>query len=208
MKGLIIKDLYMTAKYCRTNIIISLIFLLFSLVNPDNLFFAFYPAMLSGIIPTNLLAYDERSRWLQYSETLPYSRAQIVNSKYIIGLIAHGATLIIAGTAHAAVMISADTFEISTFGIFMLLLISISLFSSSINLPFMFKYGVEKGRLAYYIMIGIVSGGTAVSSQLLIVDVQQQNDLLITLPIVCVISIAIFALSWYLAIVFYKKREL
>ena len=51
MKGLIIKDLYMTAKYCRTNIIISLIFLLFSLVNPDNLFFAFYPAASIAATP-------------------------------------------------------------------------------------------------------------------------------------------------------------
>ena len=208
MKGLIIKDLYMTAKYCRSNIIISFLFLLLSLASPENLFFTFYPAMLGGMIPTNILAYDERSRWIQYSDTLPYSRAQIVSGKFIIGLIAQIAILILIGCAHAAVMIKGGTFDIASFGIFMMLMLTMSLISSSISLPFIFKYGVEKGRLAYYVIVGIVCGGSIVSSQLMTEEIQQEINLFGVLPIVCLIGIGIFALSWYLSIVFYKKREL
>ena len=208
MKGLIIKDLYMTAKYCRSNIIISFLFLLLSLASPDNLFFTFYPAMLGGMIPTNILAYDERSRWIQYSDTLPYSRAQIVSGKYIIGLIAQGTIIVSIGIAHAAVMISNGTFSTEAFGVFMMLILTMSLISSSINLPFMFKYGVEKGRLAYYVMVGIVCGGSVAASQLMTESTAQEINLFGVLPIVCLIGIGIFALSWYLSIVFYKKREL
>ncbi|MBQ3228340.1 MAG: ABC-2 transporter permease [Clostridia bacterium] len=208
MKGLIIKDLYMTAKYCRSNIIISFLFLLLSLASPDNLFFTFYPAMLGGMIPTNILAYDERSRWIQYSDTLPYSRAQIVSGKYIIGLIAQGTIIVSIGIAHAAVMISNGTFSTEAFGVFMMLILTMSLISSSINLPFMFKYGVEKGRLAYYVMVGIVCGGSVAASQLMTESTEQEINLFGVLPIVCLIGIGIFALSWYLSIVLYKKREL
>ncbi len=208
MKGLIIKDLYMTVKYCKANIIIALLFMMMSLSDRESLFFAFYPALLCGIIPTNLLAYDERSRWLQYSETLPYTRAQVVSGKYIIGLISQAVMLIFVGAAHAAVMISAGTFELGAFAVFMMLVITMSLIASSISLPFMFKYGVEKGRLAYYVMVGIISAGTVASSKLMTEKIQQKADLSGTLPIVCFIGIAIFALSWYLSIIFYKKREL
>ena len=207
MKGLIIKDLYMTAKYCRSNIIISFLFLLLSLASPDNLFFTFYPAMLGGMIPTNILAYDERSRWIQYSDTLPYSRAQIVSGKYIIGLIAQGTIIVSIGIAHAAVMISNGTFSTEAFGAFMMLILTMSLISSSINLPFMFKYGVEKGRLAYYVMVGIVCGGSVAASQLMTESTAQEINLFGVLPIVCLIGIGIYALSWYFSVVFYKKRE-
>ena len=208
MKGLIIKDLYMAGKYCRTNFIIMLIFLAFSLWQRDSLFIAFYPIMLSAIIPTNLLAHDERCLWLQYSETLPYSRAQIVSGKYIVGFFIQIAFLILTGIVHATAMSIDGTFDIASFGIFMMLLLTVSMISSSINLPFMFKSGVEKGRLAYYVMIGIVTGGSVLFSGLLTEEIQQEIDLYGSLPIVCLISIAIFAFSWFLSIAFYRKREL
>ena len=100
------------------------------------------------------------------------------------------------------------TFNLASFGIFIMLLLTVSMISSSINLPFMFKSGVEKGRLAYYVMIGIVTGGSVLFSGLLTEEIQQEIDLYGSLPIVCLISIAIFAFSWFLSIAFYRKREL
>jgi len=208
MKGLILKDIYMTAKYCKANIIMSLLFLILSLCNRDSLFLSFYPALLCGIIPTNLLAYDEKSRWLQYSETLPCTRTQIVSGKYCIGLIAQGASLILVGCGNAAVMISNGTFEIGAFAVFMMLMLTMSLVSSSITLPFMFRFGVEKGRIAHYVMVGIVCAGSGAASVLISGEDPKGVDLLGVLPIVCLAGIAVFALSWYLSIVFYKKREL
>ena len=208
MKGLILKDLYMTVKYCKANIILSLLFLVISLYNRDSLFLSFYPALLCGIIPTNLLAYDEKSRWLQYSETLPYTRAQIVSGKYCIGLLAQLGSLILVGCGNAAVMIENGTFEIGAFAVFMMLILTLSLISSSITLPFMFKYGVEKGKLAHYVMVGIVCGGSVAASKIMTESTAQEINLYGVLPIVCLIGIGIYALSWYFSVVFYKKREL
>jgi len=88
MKGLLLKEWYMMKKYCKAYLLSSVVFIAVSLFSSDSLFFVFYPCLLCGMIPVYLLAYDERSRWMQYSGTLPYTKAQIVCGKYLIGLLA------------------------------------------------------------------------------------------------------------------------
>lgn len=208
MKGLLLKDFYMALKYCRVFLIVSVFCIVMSFLDSDNLFLAFYSCMLCGMIPVSLLAYDERSRWLQYSETMPYSRAEIVSAKYLIGLIAQTTVLLLISAGLAVRLITAGAFNFGVFITVILLMLIISLISSSFPLPFIFKFGVEKGRIAYYIIVGIVSAGSVISSNLLTTGVPQDINLNAILAAVCVGGIGIYALSWYLSIVFFKKREL
>ena len=208
MKGLILKDLYMMKKYCKAYLIIAVAFIAVSFASSENLFFIFYPCLLCGMIPVNLLGYDERSRWLQYSETMPYTKGQIVSGKYLIGLGTQVAMLLITGTAQAIRMSISGTFVLGEYLILMMLLLIMSLLASSITLPFMFKLGVEKGRMAYYIMIGVVCAGSIIASNLLSGGFQAEIKLNGILPIICLVGIGIYALSWYSSIVFYKKREI
>ena len=208
MKGLLLKDLYMTVKYCRSYLLIAAVFIAVSFVGNDNMFFIFYPCLLCGMIPVNLLGYDERSRWLQYSETMPYSRAQIVSGKYLIGLGAQLTMLLATAIAQAIRMNMNNSFSASNYLVMMMLLLIMSMLSSSICLPFIFKLGVEKGRMAYYVMVGIVCGGSIVASTVLSDTMQRDIKPNGVLALVAILGIAIYALSWYLSIVFYKKREL
>lgn len=86
MKGLLIKDAYMTVKYCKSLLLICIIFFIAQYFT-ENMFFCIYISVVTGIIPVTLLGYDERSKWSEYTSVLPYSKAQIVSSKYIIGLV-------------------------------------------------------------------------------------------------------------------------
>ncbi|MBQ8259438.1 MAG: ABC-2 transporter permease [Clostridia bacterium] len=208
MKGLIIKDLYMTVKYCKVNILIALLWILLSLGEANSLLFAFYSVFLCDVIPSNILAYDEKSRWLQYSETMPYTRTQIVSGKYIVGLIFHAATLILIGSTRAATMISGGTFDFGSFGSYMMIISTMPLIASAIVLPFMFKSGTEKGRLIHLVMLIIIIMVGGVTSKVINNDVPEGVELLHTIPTGCIICIALFALSWFLSIVFYRKREL
>jgi len=54
MKGLLLKDWYMVWKYCKYYFLLGIVFFAFSIVE-DNMFFVFYPCLLCGIIPANLL---------------------------------------------------------------------------------------------------------------------------------------------------------
>ena len=208
MKGLLLKDVYMTAKYCRSYLLIAAVFIAVSFVGNENMFLIFYPCLLCGMIPVNLLGYDERSRWLQYSETMPYSRAQIVSAKYLIGLLAQSAMLLVTAIAQAIRMNMNNSFSANDYLVMIMLLLIMSMLSSSICLPFIFKLGVEKGRMAYYVMIGIICGGSVVASTVLRDAMQSNIKLNGVLAFVCLLGIGIYALSWYLSIVFYKKREL
>ena len=208
MKGLLLKDLYMMKKYCKSYLLITVVFIAVSFASSENLFFTFYPCLLCGMIPVNLLGYDERSRWLQYSETMPYTKGQIVSGKYLIGLGTQIAVLLITGIAQAIRMSVSGTFVLLEYLVLMILLLIMSLLASSITLPFMFKLGVEKGRMAYYIMIGIVCAGSIIATTIFKEGLQNKIQLNAFLPVFCLIGVGIYALSWYLSIVFYKTREI
>lgn len=206
MKGLLLKDLYMIKKYCKAYLLIAIVFIALSCTNNDS-FFVFYPCLLCGMIPAQILGYDERSKWMQYCETMPYTKGQIVSGKYLIGLGVQLAILIVVGIVQAVKMCIGRAFVLEEYLTIMMLLLIMSLLASSIALPFMFKYGVEKGRLAYYIMIGVICAGSIIASGVLSDGITISIPLNIILPIICGIGIGLYALSWYLSVVFYRKRE-
>lgn len=208
MKGLLLKDFYMMLKYCRTYLLMVVVFIVVSFVNSESLLFAFYPCMLCGMIPVSLLSYDERSKWLQYSATMPYTKAQIVSGKYLIGLCIQAAMLLVTGIVQALRMNLNDVFSLEAYLSLMMLLAAMSLLTSSITLPFMFKLGVEKGIMAYYVMIGVVCGGGVVASRVFEESMAREITLNGILPVLCLAGVGVYALSWYLSIVFFRKKEL
>ncbi len=207
MKGLLLKDLYMMRKYCRAYLIITAVFVALSLANDESLFLTFYPCMVCSMIPVNLLGYDEQSHWLQYSGTLPYTKGQIVSCKYLIGLMVQIAILIVIGVSQAVRMNISGTFNLNDYIVLLLMMLIVSTVISSIGLPFMFKLGVEKGRIAY-IIVGSLFAVGSIAVIALGADLNENIDLSRIIPFISLGAIAIYALSWYLSVVFYKKREL
>lgn len=208
MKGLLLKDWYMIKNYCKIYLVIAAVFMAVSLASTDNMFFVFYPCLLCGMIPVNLLGYDERSRWMQYSGTLPYTKSQIVSSKYLIGLLAQLVMMIVTGIAQGIKMAVLDEFILGEFVVLMIMLLIVSTLTSSISLPFIFKLGVEKGRTAYYVMIGFVCGAGVLASSLFMGDFMAEAQTNLLLGIFAVVGVCIYIFSWYLSVVFFKKREI
>ncbi|NMP37237.1 MAG: ABC-2 transporter permease [Clostridiales bacterium] len=101
MKGLLLKDFYMIGKYCRSFVLILTVFLVVSCFGNDNTFFIIYPVLIAGMIPVTLISYDEREKWHIYSETLPYTRAQFVSVKYLIGLLFELTVFLLSAAAQA-----------------------------------------------------------------------------------------------------------
>lgn len=208
MKGLLLKDLYMMKQYCKYYLFCAIGFTVLSLMSTDNMFFTFYPCLLCGMIPVNLMGYDERSGWMQFSETMPYTRIQLVSGKYLIGLFVQITVLIIMGSAQGIKMMITGEFAFRDYITLILLLVIVSMITSSITLPFIFKLGVEKGRTAYYVMIGFVCGASVVASDLFSGHLGIELNSNFVLPIFAIIGVGIYAFSWYMSILFYKKREL
>ena len=208
MRGLLLKDWYMMKKYCRYYFFVCIGFIILSMMSSGNMFFIFYPCLLCGMIPVNLLGYDERSRFTEYVGALPYTKTQIVSAKYLIGLFTQIAMLTVICITQGVKMGIEGNFVLKEFLVLMMLLLIMASVSSSLTLPFIFKYGVEKGRGAYYVMIGVVCSGSIISTTIFKESMQKDIQLNGVLPIACLVGIGIYVFSWYLSIVFYNKREL
>lgn len=207
MKGLLLKEWYMMKKYCKSYLIVAAVFLAVALSGGKGPF-AFFPCLLCGMIPLNLQGYDEQSGWIHYSGTLPYTKAQLVSVKYLDGLFSLMAFLAAANIIQIIKMsLNPDSASGDSFITFEL--ISVFAFACfSVCLPFVFKFGIEKGRIIYFAVIAVLFAGFAVFSQSFTGITENDfapKPILISLPAA---GAVIYALSWCLSVALYKKREL
>ena len=152
MKGLLLKDWKTLLKQMK---VMLAIMALFACVPGTYMsaFALFYAAMM----PITALAYDERATWDELAAMMPYTVKSIVGSKYALGL-----TLVLPVLAlsvlsrliiHSMPIVSEETMSL-------LITAELSLILMAIDLPFMFHFGVEKGRLIYILLtcVFIVAG--------------------------------------------------
>lgn len=207
MKGLLLKDFYLSWRYCRILLILVVVFIALSWAGEGSMFFLFYPIILVSMIPVTLLGYDERDRWMGYSAALPYTRGQLVSAKYLVGLCFSGGAFLLSVAATLVWMGVNGVFSWEKLAVLGVTLLVLTCLCPAILLPFTFKYGVEKGRFAYYITIGICCGVGAflVSAGFEIPTVINSFWLL---GAVAGVSVLLYVLSWWLSIRFYQKREL
>ncbi len=208
MKGLILKDAYMMAKYCRSYLLILILFTVVGAFNRENMFFILYPSLIASMLPVTLLSYDERSKWDIYSATLPCSKKQIVSGKYIIGIVVHFIAVVSTILAQIISMVIKKDFSGEHILILACILIALPAISTAITLPIMFRFGTEKGRLVYFFMIGLFSAIAMIVTFLYTKDMGTEIRFVPTFTVLCAAAIALYALSWHLSIKFYEKREL
>lgn len=208
MKGLLLKDLYLALKHFKGYILLVVMFALLSVADTGNMFFMFYPSLLCGMIPVNLMAYDERSKWDVYTAVLPFTRAQVVASKYIFGLIAQGIILALVAVSNIVTMTSSGGVDWAYLWGIMGTLVMLSAIATAVPLPFIFRMGVEKGRMGYYVMIGLAAGGSGVAAGIFGNEIDPGALPGLTAPVMILIGVLVYAISWKLSVRFYEKRDL
>ena len=96
MKGLLLKDWYQVRTSMKTmylTVAFVLVILVFSTSNV-YVFPVSYAAVFLGILPVNLLTYDQSVGWVEYGRTLPVSKKTLVAEKYLIGLFCAAAAVV------------------------------------------------------------------------------------------------------------------
>lgn len=198
MKGLLLKDWYMTVKYWRITLLISGLFLVLSAIKAGNSFFTFYPCAMMSMLPASLLSYDDREKWTDHVQTLPVSRRDYVTGKYLFGVLAIAAYLLVL-TLLYLVLCPAWLPDALLFSVFIGTLVP------ALTLPFLFRFGSEKGRIVYLLTIGAVFGILAASS---LSDNGTPLRHFASLPTWSVppASLLIYALSWRISLRMFEKR--
>ena len=157
MKGLLLKDFYMLIYYGKVFLLLMLVFLVAGTAIEQYNVFLFFPCLFAGILPMTLQAYDERSGWCHFSGTLPYTRAQLVSVKYLFALLLGGAVVLL--TTVLFVLSSAPVFSLPKLLALLAAAGTVTLLVPALLLPFVFRFGSEKGRIAYLILVGGLCAG-------------------------------------------------
>lgn len=207
MKGLLLKDWYMAKSYCRSYLLIILVFGAVSVFTPKG-WFAFFPILLASLFPVTLISYDERFKWQNYADTMPYRRKDIVSAKYIFMLISVTAAVCVTAGAFTIYSFMHKDFQFASVLQFAGLSLFFGIVPSSLILPFIFKLGAEKGRIIYMGVFGLTF--TCFSLIFLFSTSSEALSRIVSwmyflLPAG---AFVILVLSWFASVKFYENRDL
>jgi len=213
VKGLFLKDAYVLWENSKFSIFVALFFMAFSLASGidrelETNYLAAFPFLFVGVLPINLLAYDENYRWDSYAAAMPYTKAQIVSVKYIFALVMNLSIFCVQliATAFKAYVLRLPMAGELIFDTGMFL--SFGILLPSFLLPIIFKFGVQKSRIIYIIFYVLVYGAFSLLSN---IDNDHLPRITLGLPsiiaLVCAVLLGLYALSWALSVKFYMRRE-
>lgn len=201
MKGLLLKDILTLYKQTK---IILLLMVVFACIPglPTSAFAVFYGAMM----PITALAYDERSKWDELAAMMPYTAKAIVGSKYALGLTLVLQVLVLSMLSrlfvHSTPIVSEETMSL-------LITACLSLILMAIDLPFMFHFGVEKGRLIYILLTCVfVVAGVNYAGKLADAVNGIETAMVTTVPLLLLAAAVIaLLLSYVISVRVYRVRR-
>lgn len=208
MKGLIVKDFLMFRKSLIPILIFVVIFALAGIFGVLSVSIAM-PLFLA-VFQVSFMNADEMSHWQQYSIALPYSRKNIVTSKYVVALvIAVVSTVFVSGLYGLSAVIGNT--EFSAYGFLTVVVCSLvtGVFYSMLMIPLILKFNSQKGRAVMMIINGAVCGFSVV---IMDDDVLESliwlNSEVLFMPLIVLAVVAVlFVLSWQLSVKIYEKRD-
>lgn len=142
MRGLLLKDFLNLKSQGKIYLFLLFAFGVLSFLQKDFGFIGGVLCLLAATLPMTTLSYDERAKWDKYGLTMPVSRTTMVIEKYLLGLFSCSAAFLISLLLG---LLSSGDFRANF--IIALTFFSLSIIVSAMILPFIYRFGVEKGRL-------------------------------------------------------------
>jgi hypothetical protein len=185
-------------------------------VSEDASFFSSIFTILFALLTLSLYNYDDLAKWDGYVLTMPISKDNVVQGKYIMMLLLTGlgaiVSIIFSVLLNTLLNIDSMLPAIQNCGAGAAIVILIY----CITIPFITKFGVEKARLiffgvyiipfivVYFVNKTVANGSLIISEKVIrILDTMIENVYIIIPP---VLFIAL-ALSYSFSIKIYRKRE-
>lgn len=219
MKAMLYADWLNFRQSIRSMLFILFVFAFTAFVGSRPMFFIMIVAMLSILLPATLCASDQAYGWDKLSLSLPILRREVVQSKYLLGLLVNLMLFVSAVAMTAAYSLvdpSASVIEnmLSLFGGEL-----ISLLLMGIMFAVTFRFGAEKSRyiliavvwipilaMAGLVKFGIIPGIVDVINQ----DFYQLETASLGLPVAValLVCLAVYAVSYVISVRTYQKKEL
>jgi len=204
MLGLIKKDMLIVKSNLKFILTILVVYTIISI--QDNKIMSTILPVISTMSFISTFSYDEYNNWNAYAITLPKGRENVIKSKYISGIILNTIALILT-------IITALITSINNGSLKELLEISFATYYAMLILqfimyPIIFKYGVEKGRIA--IFIGVFSMVMLISILKKYLTIPKEIMLLFTnhIHLIFILVVIIILIpSYFITRKIYKQKE-
>lgn len=211
MKGLLLKDRYQTVSQMKTMyLIVAVVLVVWMFGTSDSYAFPIsYAAIFLGVLPVNLLGYDQNSGWVEYSLTLPVSKKVLVAEKYLVGLLCAAASVVIGGLFVVVLSLRKGAALDGTALFFVWNGVNTILLMNGISLPLMYRFGAEKARMIYILTFAgfgaLIAGGGA-----LVDEFQTNGRFQASIGLgaaLFVVVLVLYVLSWRLSVAWYGKYK-
>lgn len=211
MIGLLMKDIYSLKKnILLTTAILFIYGGVMSMTSKDASFIVMYFMLMTSVSGISSFAYDDLAKWNAYSLTMPLTRKDIVQSKYILNILLTG-----MGFVFSLITILVTQFLYHTKGIqiyyFLFGGLCISLLINFIVTPVIFKIGAEKSRIVLFGIFGIPTILVVILSQSKLISLPDKatiDRILAALPYVAAVATLLLGyISYQISIKILQAKE-
>ena len=222
IKGLLKKDLYNLASY-KASLIIIVLFCGIAIVGTEAINWgSIIICTIVGMIALSTFSYDEIAKSNKYILTLPTNRKEIVKEKFILaigatilgGILGLLLTIIVTNVMNYIrpenmININYESLITTTIGG----MFGISLIQA-IQIPSIFKWGAEKGRIQMFILLFIIiviaaGAGFLIMKSNLNINMEMLENFINQFGLVLLVALMIvmYSISYVVSYRIYKNKE-
>ncbi len=222
IKGLLKKDLYNLASY-KASLTIIVLFCGIAIVGTEAINWgSIIICTIVGMIALSTFSYDEIAKSNKYILTLPTNRKEIVKEKFILaigatilgGILGLLLTIIVANVMNYVrpenmININYESLITTTIGG----MFGISLIQA-IQIPSIFKWGAEKGRIQMFILLFIIivitaGAGFLIMKSNLNINMEMLENFINQFGLVLLVALMIvmYSISYVVSYRIYKNKE-
>ncbi len=222
MKGLLIKDSYLVFKQSKLLVIIAFVLMIINAVavffGEENMIGIFIIQNFAASLGLASITNDETYKWNIYCDTLPVSRKKVVVEKYLFGFLCIFSMWFISVLVTEISKLLSDSYNNSAASViddigFDVMILAFTMLMPTIIFPLIFKFGIVKARLVFFIAIGCYGAFVGIGTS--IFDSEGENPSAFASENFIVIAIAVLAaaalvytVSMLISVKIYENKEL
>nr|WP_317283603.1 ABC-2 transporter permease [uncultured Sellimonas sp.] len=219
MKGFMVKEWCLLKEFRKLMAIIIFVSVILTFSGSDVSFVVGYIVVLMAMVAGMSIAYDEANGGMTFLMTLPATRKQYVISKYVFGLVLFFFSCLYAVILQVFYyMVYPSRLDMKFTLTLVSAMILIGIISISVSIPVELKFGGEKGRIIFIILVmGIALAAVFIGKMMRKMDSElartwiHRLNLLFTgkmFPVYCILASAIImAVSILVSIWIIQKKE-
>lgn len=208
MKGLMIKDFLVLKSYARTLVMILALYVAIAYLSKSAETMSGILAVVCALMVNSTFAYDDAAKWNHYAFTLPVSRRQMVRARYLVAIVMCLVGVLVGTLVTLAASLAQGAAPGLDFLGFMGSMALGGLLCSSLTMPLLYKFGMEKARVII-LLVGMVPAMaiTALGTTLTEAGAPLGGLLRALMGLAPLLGLALLGLSYLISVRIFSVKE-